>query len=103
MKPNYTKIYLDLIKYKKKEDTVSDSLLKKIKNIEMANDVFEVERELFGNNGFIDNQKLKSYDEMTIKIFLNYQKQNSLTNMELSDQYKISRNTIAKWKKIYGV
>ncbi|MCU7618853.1 hypothetical protein NZ698_16860 [Chryseobacterium sp. PBS4-4] len=67
----------------------------------MANDIFEVERALFGNSNFVDNQKLKSYDETTIKIVLNHQKENNLTNIELSNHYKISRNTIAKWKKIY--
>ncbi|KQS91834.1 hypothetical protein ASG21_05075 [Chryseobacterium sp. Leaf394] len=101
MKPNYTRIYLDLIKYRQKENLVSDSVLKKIYNIKMANDIFEIERALFGNNNFADNQKLKSYDETTVKIVLNHQRKNKLSNLELSNKYKISRNTIAKWKKIY--
>lgn len=103
MKPNYTRIYLDLIKYKNKENLVSEALVEKIKNIKFVNDVLEIEKELFKNDNLEYNQKLKCYDETTVKGFLRYQKANNMTNVELSDQYKISRNTIAKWKKIYSV
>lgn len=47
------------------------------------------------------NQKHKSYDEQTILEMLNYQQKHELNNVELANHFKLSRNTIAKWKKCY--
>ncbi|TDX87247.1 helix-turn-helix domain-containing protein [Epilithonimonas xixisoli] len=102
MKPNYTRIYLDIIKYKNKEKIVSQELVKKINNIKIVKDILEIEKELFKDNYLRQNQKLKSYDEPTIKLILKYQKKNQLTNLELAKQYNISRNTIARWKKNFN-
>lgn len=102
MKPNYTRIYLDLIKYKNKEQTVSKALIDKINNIRIVKDILDIEKELFKNEDLEYNQKLKCYDESTVKVLLDHQKANNLTNVEIGNKYKISRNTIAKWKKIYN-
>jgi len=48
-----------------------------------------------------DNQKLKSYDKNTILQILDYQKKHHLNNTELALHFKLSRNTVAKWKKIF--
>ncbi|MCD9855717.1 hypothetical protein LUD75_13420 [Epilithonimonas sp. JDS] len=103
MKPNYTKIYLDLIKFRKKDDVISDSLLEKINNIKIVKDVLEIERELFKNDNSAYNQKLRCYDEKTVKSILEHQRLNKITNTELGQKYKVSRNTIAKWRKIYSI
>lgn len=48
-----------------------------------------------------DNQKLKSYDKSTILQILDYQKKHKMNNTHLARHFKLSRNTVTKWKKIY--
>lgn len=48
------------------------------------------------------NQKLRSYDEVSIKKIMEYQKINKLNNQQVANQFRISRNTIAKWKKLFA-
>ncbi len=48
-----------------------------------------------------DNQKLRSYDKKTILQILDYQKKNNLNNTETAKHFKLSRNSIAKWKKTF--
>jgi len=45
------------------------------------------------------NQKHRSYDKNTILEILEYQEKNELNNTELANHFKLSRNTVAKWKK----
>ncbi|MFP3675252.1 hypothetical protein SB724_20775, partial [Bacillus sp. SIMBA_031] len=45
------------------------------------------------------NQKFKSYDKETVQYILKYQKINNLNNVQTAIYFKISRNTLAKWKK----
>lgn len=47
------------------------------------------------------NQKLKSYDSNSILEILNYQKKNKLNNFQLAAHFKLSRNTVTKWKKLF--
>jgi len=47
------------------------------------------------------NQRLKAYDEYSIQLILKYQEDNYLTNIELAALFRLSRNTVAKWKKHY--
>lgn len=47
------------------------------------------------------NQKLKSYDQETIFKILEYQKKYQLNNIQLARHFKMSRNTVTKWKKLY--
>lgn len=48
------------------------------------------------------NQKYRSYDKATIIEILNYQKKNSLNNTQLSNHFKLSRNTVTKWKTLFN-
>lgn len=50
---------------------------------------------------FVANQKHKSYDMHTIKEILEYQKRNKISNRQTAIEFKMSRNTIAKWKRKY--
>ncbi|WP_294240876.1 MULTISPECIES: helix-turn-helix domain-containing protein [Chryseobacterium] len=47
------------------------------------------------------NQKLKSYDKRAILQILDHQKKHRLNNSQLSRHFKLSRNTVAKWKKLF--
>lgn len=101
MKPNYVKIYTDLINYKypKKKDLLQ--LFKGKQNLS-AIDVLTINHLLFGvtNPQDVDNQKHKAYDLETIDYILSYQKENLLTNTAVSKLFKVSRNTISKWKNM---
>ena len=103
MIPNYKNIYLDIIskKFPSKTDTYEKILSKKI----LSNyDVIVLNKELFPNaKNQTENQKLKSYTKETILKILDYQKVKKLNVTELARHFSISRNTIAKWRKIYIV
>ena len=103
MIPNYKNIYLDIIskKFPSKTDTYEKILSKKI----LSNyDVIVLNKELFPNaKNQTENQKLKSYTKETILKVLDYQKAKKLNVTELARHFSISRNTIAKWRKIYIV
>ncbi|WP_076447809.1 hypothetical protein [Chryseobacterium sp. RU37D] len=101
IKPNYRRIYSDIIEIKfhdKKRDF--DHLLKENMT---ALEIMELDRTLFGEiedqDTEIFNQSHRSYDKNTILKILNYQKEYNLNNSQLSNQFKISRTTITKWKK----
>lgn len=47
------------------------------------------------------NQQLKTYDKKTILKLLQYQKKHDFSTSYMSRQYKISRTTIAKWRKMF--
>ena len=103
MIPNYKNIYLDIIskKFPSKTDTYEKILSKKI----LSNyDVIVLNNELFSTaENQTENQKLKSYTKETILKILEYQKAKKLNVTELARHFSISRNTIAKWRKIYIV
>ncbi|MGG5208130.1 helix-turn-helix domain-containing protein [Chryseobacterium sp. MIQD13] len=104
MPPNYTKIYLDIVKYKGKEELLTEKLKQKIQNLKTVKDILTLEKELFGTapcKHHIENQKLRCYDEATILQFLKEQKIHNLNNSTLAKKYHISRNTVSKWKKNY--
>ena len=103
MIPNYKNIYLDIIskKFPSKKDTYEKVLSK---NTLTNYDVIVLNKELFPNaKNQTENQKLKSYTKETILKILDYQKAKKLNVTELARHFSISRNTIAKWRKIYIV
>lgn len=99
--PNYRLIYHDIISIKcpgKKEEC--NPILNK-KEISIL-DVIKLNMIIFGINDKetqIFNQKHRSYDESTILEILDYQAKNNLNNTQLANHFKLSRNTVAKWKK----
>ncbi|SIQ53117.1 MULTISPECIES: transposase [unclassified Chryseobacterium] len=100
--PNYKLIYSDMIDLKypfKKEQCAS------ILNKEQFTclDVININKIIFGENESEENknQKFKCYDKNTIFKILEYQKENHLTNTQVAAEFKMSRNTLASWKKKY--
>lgn len=102
-KPHYVKIYRDLVrmKYPQHWEDVKELFEKD----ELS--YFEIERlnkKLFQTNSPNKEQlqqKYKAYDEKTITQILLYQKKNNLNNLQLAKHFKLSRNTVAKWRKIF--
>ncbi len=99
--PNYLLIYHDLI-HMKFPEKLSDcqALLKKERLSTL--DVIRLNNTIFGSHDEELNQKLRSYDLNTIKYILDYQKKNKLNNSQLALHFKISRNSVTKWKRLYS-
>ncbi|MFP3591471.1 helix-turn-helix domain-containing protein [Chryseobacterium sp. SIMBA_038] len=103
--PDYKRIYTDLVnaKYANKKE-VSASILSK-KKLSVL-DVITLNKILF-NNEIKDketsdfDQNHRAYDRQAIFEILDYQKKWKYTNSQLALHFKVSRNTITKWKRIY--
>ncbi|WP_379963124.1 helix-turn-helix domain-containing protein [Epilithonimonas sp. UC225_85] len=102
--PNYTNIYRDLILEKFPEKLESDVIKNFFSKSEHSNlEIIRVNDFIYSHaTTFYENQRLKSYDKKSILKILKYQKANELTNVCVSLEYKLSRNTVAKWKKLFS-
>lgn len=100
--PDYRQIYEDILKKKfpHKRKNCSSILKKKIIS---GIDIIELNKKIFGVTKETEsfNQKYRSYNKKDILLILDYQKQHKLTNSQLANHFKLSRNTVAKWKKIF--
>lgn len=62
----------------------------------------EIINSCFTKDHLEKNQKYRSYNTSTIIELLDYQKKNQLNNTQLSRQFKISRNSVSKWKSLFS-
>lgn len=100
-KPNYIKIYTDLINSKFPEKFSLIDLFKDKEELSVL-DILIINNILFGKIELQDlsNPRHKSYDLETIKYIIDYQRQNQLTNTAISKLFHVSRNSVAKWKTV---
>lgn len=103
IRPNYKKIYQDILndKFPEKKDLLN-IVLKKQKFTSL--DIIEINQMIFGlqtQEIFTENQKHRSYEKLDILQILDFQKKHHLTNSKVAQHFKVSRNSISKWKKIY--
>ncbi|WP_370895964.1 helix-turn-helix domain-containing protein [Chryseobacterium gossypii] len=98
MKPEYRKIYHDLlaVKFPDKLDKYIP-LLKRKKELSVL-EVLKLNEAIFGKIEK-ESQKYRSYDKTAILEILEYQKKHRLNNTQLANHFKLSRNTITAWKK----
>lgn len=101
--PNYKRIYEDLLdrKYPHKKEACK-AVLAKEKLTSM--DVYLLNDLIFDKETRDEaecDQKYRSYDKISIFKILEYQKKHKLNNTELADHFGLSRNTVAKWKKMF--
>lgn len=101
-KPDYKRIYSDIITKKflhKKEEC--ETLLSK-ETLSVL-DIIKLNQKIFGMDKESEeiNQRYRSYNKSDIDKMLDYQKKNKLNNTELAKHFKLSRNTVAKWKRIF--
>ncbi|WP_228439982.1 helix-turn-helix domain-containing protein [Chryseobacterium phocaeense] len=100
-RPDYKRIYEDLIKIKfPDKEAKCIRILRKKKLSEL--DIINLERIIFGKLSHEESSKNKrhrSYDKAVIFKILKHQKIHGLTNTELAVHYGLSRNTVAAWKK----
>ncbi|NML72191.1 helix-turn-helix domain-containing protein [Chryseobacterium sp. RP-3-3] len=104
-KPDYKRIYSDIINkkypHKKKE---CQSILEK-DNLSFL-DVMKMNTLIFGvksKEAELFNGKHRAYNKSTILDILHYQEENRLNNTQLAIHFQLSRNSVAKWKKIFAV
>jgi len=102
VKPNYSKIYHDLLQAEHPEKLKDEKVLELLKNLNTSDEVIKFNEKIFkqSKESQENNQKLRTYDKETMLKILMYQKQHGFSTNYISKKYKISRTTIAKWKKI---
>ncbi|PWN66561.1 transposase [Chryseobacterium oncorhynchi] len=101
LKPDYKRIYNDLIDRKYPEKKIEFKSMLEKKTLSTL-DIIKLNQRIFGEKeDFILNQKHRSYDKTAILEILDYQKINKLNNKQLALKFNMSRNTIGKWKKIF--
>ncbi|GEM53273.1 helix-turn-helix domain-containing protein [Empedobacter brevis] len=98
-KPNYQKIYQEIIqrKFSEKAKQTKKLLKKEMDTL----DVIKIS-EILNGKETSENQKHKSYDVDSILKILTIQKNNNYTNTLIAEKFKISRNTVSRWRKIHG-
>ncbi|UWX59487.1 helix-turn-helix domain-containing protein [Chryseobacterium oranimense] len=102
--PDYKKIYTDIIfkkcpeKYKLCDFILQKKALSVLDVIKLNQLIFSFE----GQEIAQFNQKHRSYDEASILEILEFQRKNGYNNTELADKFKLSRNSVAKWKKMFN-
>ncbi|SHG37327.1 transposase [Chryseobacterium sp. OV279] len=102
--PDFKLIYTDIINEKFPEKINNPVIRNKLNALHTASDILKFNALIFGQATYsieCKSQRLRSYDEPSVREILNYQKKNRLTNTETANHFKTSRNTIARWKSVY--
>lgn len=102
-KPDYRRIYSDIIikKYPHLKEEYMSILGKKNWSVL---DVLHINKKIFGipeTETAHFNQRHRSYNKSDIFEILDYQKIHNLNNSQLAEHFRLSRNTVAKWKKMF--
>lgn len=103
LEPNYRRIYSDILNrnFPHKLEKCKALLQKKTLS---SLDILELNQNIFGTSDKqteIFNKKHRSYNEGSIRHMLDYQKKYQLNNTQLAFHFKLSRNSVAKWKKMF--
>ncbi|MBW7676183.1 helix-turn-helix domain-containing protein [Chryseobacterium chendengshani] len=102
MKPNYTKIYHDLLLEEYPEKLKDVKVRELLQKLNTSDEVIKFNEKLFeqSKESLENNQKLRTYDKETMLKILMYQKEHGFSSSYISKKYKISRTTLTKWKRI---
>ena len=100
--PDYKLIFTDILdkKFPHKKEKYHILLKKNLSAIE----IIELNNSIFGTSNKeqqSENQKYRSYSKSDILKILDYQKKHKLNNSQLSKHFKLSRNSVTKWKKMF--
>ena len=102
--PDYKQIFEDILdkKYPEKR-AICQTILNK-SSLSVL-DVITLNKKIFSinKNNETENQKHRSYTKSDILQMLDYQKKHKLNNSQLARHFKLSRNTVSKWKKTFLV
>ncbi|MCT2406246.1 helix-turn-helix domain-containing protein [Chryseobacterium antibioticum] len=103
--PDYKRIYNDIIvkEFPDKRNCCMRLLQKESLSVM---DIIELNEKIFGSpdkETFAANQRHRSYRKTDILKMLDYQKKNQLNNTQLAIHFKLSRNTVTRWKKSFVI
>ncbi|MDR6462663.1 helix-turn-helix domain-containing protein [Chryseobacterium indologenes] len=101
--PDYNQIYKDIINKKYPSRKEECEFLLNKDNLSIL-DIIELNNKIFGLPDHITeafNQSHRSYDKYSVLMMLQYQKRNKLTNSQLAKHFKLSKNTVTKWRKLF--
>lgn len=102
MRPNYKKIYQDILREQFPEKLKDPKVIKQLNNLDTAEAVLKLNEMLFEHSEKKHDIKgLKFYDEKTVLKLLKYQDKHGFSNKYMSQKYKISRSTIIRWRKLF--
>lgn len=102
--PDYKRIYYDIL-YDKCPERIDEFKNLLEKPTLSVLDILELNQKIFGKvDRSIEtfNQRHRSYSTDDISEILEYQKKNNMNNAQLANRFKLSRNTITKWKKLFN-
>ena len=100
--PNYHLIFEDILKIHSKKRKLCQKILDKASL--SCLDVIDLNQIIYEtpNKDVVNfNQKYRSYSKSDILYLLDYQKKHGLNNTQLANHFKLSRNTVSKWKKFF--
>ncbi|WP_415325724.1 helix-turn-helix domain-containing protein [Chryseobacterium sp. MMS23-Vi53] len=97
------KIYQDMLKQEHPDKLQDPKIQSLLKNLKTTEDVLNFNELVFKHTkeSLRNNQKLKTYDKKTMLKLLQYQKKHGFSTSFMSKKYKISRTTLAKWRKTF--
>ncbi|WP_347216537.1 helix-turn-helix domain-containing protein [Chryseobacterium sp.] len=103
--PHYKKIFWDIIT--KKHPNKKEKCEKILQKDSFSTlDILELNRIIFDTDtseSETHNQRYRSFNKHDILHILNFQRENNLNNSELANHFKLSRNTVTKWKKMFQI
>jgi len=102
--PNYSRIYRDLIVKKFPDKLHGCTVLLSKENLTFF-EILRINELLFGKKNKeqeSQEQRYRAYDKQTILRIMRYQNQKKLNDKELAVHFKLSRNTIRRWKKVFA-
>lgn len=102
MKPDYNKIYTDIVNLKFPEKKQECEVLLNKKELSVI-DILLLNKMIFNTDKTTEetNQKYRSYQKSDILKILDYQKKHKCNNTQLANHFKLSQNTITKWKRLF--
>ncbi|MBP2615218.1 helix-turn-helix domain-containing protein [Chryseobacterium jejuense] len=101
--PDYHQIYNDIINKKCPSRKEECKFLLNKESLSVL-DVIELNNKIFGLSDQMTeafNQSHRSYNKSSILMILDYQRKNKLSNSQLAKHFKLSRNTVTKWKRLF--
>ncbi|AZB24840.1 helix-turn-helix domain-containing protein [Chryseobacterium bernardetii] len=103
MRPNYKKIYQDMLKLEYPDKLKDPKIKELLGKLDTSEDILKFNDRLFkpSRESQRNNQKLKTYDKKTMLKLLEYQKKHGHSTSYMSKKYKISRTTLSKWKVMF--
>lgn len=102
-RPNYKAIYNDILKSLTSDVSEKTTQIMSKEQLSIS-DVIRLNNLIFSNETRNNNnQKFRSYDKVTILEILEFQKKNGFNNSEVAQHFKLSRNSVAKWKKTFSI